>query len=131
MTDLLLVDFLGKPVWMWARFLAIVVLLLAFDLGVLHRKGREMGIAESLKLSVFYILIALAFGGWIWWWFGTRPDGTSPAMEYLTGYFIEKSLSVDNVFVISLIFGYFSIPRSFSTGPWSGAFSPSSSCAGS
>ena len=96
---------------MWAAFLAVVVLLLAFDLGVLHRKSREIGIAESLRLSVFYILIALAFGGWIWWWFGTRPDGTSPAVEYLTGYFIEKSLSVDNVFVISLIFGYFSIPR--------------------
>src|SRR5215217_4932047 len=113
MTELLFTIVLGKPAWMWAVFLAIVLLLLVFDLGVLHRKSRELGIAESLGLSAFYIAIALAFGGAIWWWFGTRPDGTSPAVEYLTGYFIEKSLSIDNVFVISLIFGYFAIPARY------------------
>jgi tellurite resistance protein TerC len=113
MTELLFTIVLGKPAWMWAVFLAIVALLLVFDLGVLHRKSRELGIAESLGLSIFYIAIALAFGGAIWWWFGTRPDGTSPAVEYLTGYFIEKSLSIDNVFVISLIFGYFAIPARY------------------
>ena len=111
MTELLFAMILGKPAWMWMGFLAIVVLLLIFDLGVLHRKNRELGIADSLRLSAFYIAIALAFGAWIWWWFGTWPDGSSPAIEYLTGYFIEKSLSIDNVFVISLIFGYFGIPR--------------------
>jgi tellurite resistance protein TerC len=113
MTELLFTIVLGKPAWMWAVFLAIVLLLLVFDLGVLHRKSRELGIAESLGLSAFYIAIALAFGGAIWWWFGTRLDGTSPAVEYLTGYFIEKSLSIDNVFVISLIFGYFAIPARY------------------
>src|SRR5215213_2458279 len=113
MTELLFTIVLGKPAWMWAVFLAIVLLLLVFDLGVLHRKSRELGIAESLGLSMFYIAIAMAFGGFIWWWFGTRPDGTSPAIEYFTGYFIEKSLSIDNVFVISLIFGYFAIPPRF------------------
>ena len=113
MTELLFAMILGKPAWMWMGFLAIVVLLLIFDLGVLHRKNRELGIADSLRLSAFYIAIALAFGAWIWWWFGTRPDGSSPAIEYLTGYFIEKSLSIDNVFVISLIFGYFGIPARY------------------
>jgi tellurite resistance protein TerC len=108
--DLLFVDVLGKPAWLWAFFLGLVLLLLVFDLGVLHRKDAELGIAESLRLSLFYILVAVAFGGFVWWWFGTRPDGSSPALEYFTGYFIEKSLSIDNVFVISLIFGYFAIP---------------------
>jgi tellurite resistance protein TerC len=108
--DLLFVDVLGKPAWMWAFFLGLVLLLLVFDLGVLHKKDAELGIGESLRLSLFYILVAVGFGGFVWWWFGTRPDGSSPALEYFTGYFIEKSLSIDNVFVISLIFGYFAIP---------------------
>ncbi len=113
MPEFLDLIWLGKPVWMWTAFLSIVVLLLAFDLGVLHKDDKELGVAESLWLSAFYIVIAMAFGGWIWWYFGERPDGTSPAMEYFTGYFIEKSLSIDNVFVISLIFGYFAIPRRY------------------
>ena len=119
--DFLLLEWVGKPVWMWAGFLAIVLLLLAFDLGVLGRRadgeGREMGIGESLRLSAFYIAIALAFGGGIWWAHaaGLLPtqDGTHPGITYFTGYFIEKALSVDNVFVIALIFGFFSIPRAY------------------
>jgi tellurite resistance protein TerC len=111
--DLLFVDVLGKPAWMWAFFIGLVLLLLVFDLGVLHKKDAELGIAESLRLSAFYILVAVAFGGFVWWWFGERPDGTSPALEYFTGYFIEKSLSIDNVFVISLIFGYFAVPARY------------------
>lgn len=113
MIDLLFIDALGKPVWMWGAFLALVVVLLVFDLGVLNRRNEELGVASSLWLSAFYIAVAMAFGGMIWWWFGVRPDGTSPAVEYLTGYFIEKSLSIDNVFVISLIFGYFGIPAKY------------------
>lgn len=113
MLEFFLADWLGKPVWMWTAFLGLVVVLLAFDLGVLHRDDKELGVKESLWLSLFYILIAMAFGGWIWWYFGERPDGSSPALEYFTGYFIEKSLSIDNVFVISLIFGYFAIPRKY------------------
>lgn len=113
MLEFFLADWLGKPVWMWTAFLGLVIVLLAFDLGVLHRDDKELGVKESLWLSLFYILIAMAFGGWIWWYFGERPDGSSPALEYFTGYFIEKSLSIDNVFVISLIFGYFAIPRKY------------------
>ncbi|MDQ4136020.1 MAG: TerC family protein [Pseudomonadota bacterium] len=101
-------DFLGTPAWLWLSFLSIVVALLAFDLGVLHKEDKELGIAESLKLSVFYIAIAVAFGAWIWW-----SRGAEPALQYFTGYAIEKALSIDNVFVISLIFSYFAIPRRY------------------
>lgn len=106
MTDFFMMDWLGTPVWFWMAFLAIVIALTAFDLGVLHKEDREMGIAESLKLSAFYIGIALLFGGWIW-----MEKGADLGMKYYTGFFIEKALSIDNVFVISLIFTFFAIPR--------------------
>jgi tellurite resistance protein TerC len=101
-------EFIGKPVWLWLGFLGLVGVLLAFDLGVLNKQDKELGVAESLKLSVFYIAVALAFGAWIWWSMGPQPG-----MQYLTGYAIEKALSIDNVFVISLIFGYFAIPARY------------------
>jgi tellurite resistance protein TerC len=106
--EFLFVDWLGTPAWLWLTFLALVAVLTAFDLGVLHKDDREMGIGESVKLSVFYIAIALAFGGWIW-----AQRGPEPGMQYFTGYFIEKALSIDNVFVISLIFTYFAIPSKY------------------
>ncbi|SLJ96334.1 TerC family protein [Novosphingobium mathurense] len=102
--EFLFASWLGTPAWFWLAFVAIVLLLTAFDLGFLHKEDREMGIAESLRLSVFYIAIAMAFGGWVWF-----QKGPSAGMEYYTGYFIEKALSIDNVFVISLVFGFFSI----------------------
>ena len=101
-------DWLGTPAWFWLAFLTIVVALTAFDLGVLHKEDREMGIAESLKLSVFYITIALLFGIWVW-----MERGADLGMKYYTGFFIEKALSIDNVFVISLIFTYFAIPAKY------------------
>jgi tellurite resistance protein TerC len=104
--EFLMMDWLGTPVWFWMAFLTIVVALTAFDLGVLHKEDREMGIAESLKLSAFYIGIALLFGGWIW-----MEKGADLGLKYYTGFFIEKALSIDNVFVISLIFTFFAIPR--------------------
>jgi tellurite resistance protein TerC len=82
--------------------------LTAFDLGVLHKEDKEMGIGESLKLSAFYIGIALLFGAWVW-----AQKGADLGMKYYTGFFIEKALSIDNVFVISLIFTYFAIPRMY------------------
>ena len=106
--DFLFDSFLGTPVWFWLAFLGIVVLLTAFDLGFLHKEDKEMGIAESLKLSVFYIGIALAFGIWVWF-----QKGADLGMKYYTGFFIEKALSIDNVFVISLIFTYFAIPAKY------------------
>ena len=97
---------LGKPVWMWLAFMGIVVTLLALDLGVLHRKQREIGVGESLALSAGYIAIGLGFGAWIWW-----VMGAVAGMNYVTGFVIEKSLAMDNVFVIAMIFAYFGIPR--------------------
>src|SRR3546814_20109914 len=60
--EFLFADWLGTPVWFWLAFIAIVIALTAFDLGILHRESREMGIGESLRLSALYIGIALAFG---------------------------------------------------------------------
>ncbi len=108
MIEFLTADWLGTPAWFWAAFLSIVVILTIFDLGVLHKEDREMGIAESLKLSAFYIGVAILFGAWVW--FERGPDA---GMQYYTGFFIEKALSIDNVFVISLIFSYFAIPAKF------------------
>lgn len=99
---------LGQAAWLWLMFAGIVATLLALDLGVLHRKAREIGIRESLWLSAGYISVALLFGAWVWWHLGAQSG-----MEYLTGFVIEKSLSMDNVFVIALIFGYFAVPREY------------------
>jgi tellurite resistance protein TerC len=104
--EFLMLDWLGKPVWMWLSFIGIVVVLLALDLGVLHRKQREIGISESLILSAVYISLGLAFGGWVWWYMGETAG-----MNYITGFVIEKSLAMDNVFVIAMIFTYFAVPR--------------------
>jgi tellurite resistance protein TerC len=106
--ELLTQAWLGTPVWFWMTFIGIVIALTAFDLGVLHKEDREMGIAESLKLSAFYISIAMLFGLWVW-----AEKGADLGMKYYTGFFIEKALSIDNVFVISLIFSYFAIPRMY------------------
>jgi tellurite resistance protein TerC len=104
--EFLMLDWLGKPVWMWLSFIGIVIVLLALDLGVLHRKQREIAISESLILSAVYISLGLAFGGWIWWYMGETAG-----MQYVTGFVIEKSLAMDNVFVIAMIFTYFAVPR--------------------
>lgn len=92
----------------WLSFIIIVLLLLVFDLGVLHKKNREIGIKESLYTSLGYILVGLLFGLWIW-----ADQGPQKGAEYLTGFAVEKSLALDNIFVISLIFTYFAIPRKF------------------
>ena len=104
--ELLHTPFLGTAIWLWLAFITIVITLLAFDLGVLHKDDHEIGVKESLLLSAGYISFALVFGAWMWWQLGTRSGS-----EYFTGYLIEKSLSMDNVFVIALIFSYFAIPR--------------------
>ena len=104
----MLADWLGKPVWMWVSFLSIVVALLAFDLGVLHRDHREIEVKESLLLSVMYIGLGLGFGGWVWWQLGPQSG-----MNYLTGFVVEKTLALDNVFVIALIFSFFAVPRKY------------------
>jgi len=113
--EFLAAEWMGKPFWMWKGFLLIIVLLLAFDLGVLNREDKEMGVAASLNLSAFYIAFAMLYGAGICWAYENREittsDGVHAGLAYFIGFFIEKALSIDNVFVISLIFGYFAIPR--------------------
>ena len=102
----MLVHWMGSPLWMWAAFLALVATILTFDLGVLHKENREIGVKESLKLSALYISLGLAFGGWVWWYLGAEAG-----MNYVTGFVVEKTLALDNVFVIALIFSFFAVPR--------------------
>ena len=106
--DFLYLAWLGAPVWMWLVFLAVVVLLLAFDLGVLNRDDHVIGVRESLKLSALYLSAGLLFGLWVWHGFGSEK-----ALQFYTGFLIEKSLSLDNIFVISLIFATLAIPPAY------------------
>jgi tellurite resistance protein TerC len=112
-----LMEWLDKPVWMWTGFMGIVVALLAFDLGIWHKDDKEMGISESLWLSAFYFTVSCAYGAAVWWAYSTgalkTSDGVHAGVAFFTGFFIEKALSIDNVFVISLIFGFFAIPRKY------------------
>lgn len=108
LASFLTADFLGTATWLWLAFITIVISLLAFDLGVLHREHREIGIKESLLLSGGYITAGLLFGVWVWF-----QKGGDSGMEYFTGFLIEKSLSMDNVFVMAMIFGFLGIPRKY------------------
>ena len=105
-SSFLLVDWLGQPLWMWLMFIAIVIALLVFDLGVLHKENREIEVKESLVLSAGYIAMGVGFGAWIWWYLGPQRG-----VEYLTGFAVEKTLAMDNVFVIAMIFSFFAVPR--------------------
>ncbi len=98
--------FLGTPVWMWLFFVGLVGVLLALDLGILNRGNREIGVGQSLKLSALYITLGTLFGSFVWW-----QSGAEAAKLYLTAFVVEKTLAMDNVFVIALIFGFFAIPR--------------------
>lgn len=103
--DMLNALWLGTPAWTWLVFLTIVVVLLAFDLGVLNKKDHVIGVKESLKLSALYLTAGLLFGLWVW-----QELGSEKGLNFYTGFLIEKSLSLDNIFVISLIFATLAIP---------------------
>jgi tellurite resistance protein TerC len=93
-------------IWHWVGFLALVLFLLSLDLFVFQRKSHVVSAKEALSWSGFWILLAIGFGGLVYKWFGARL-----AMEYYAGYVIEKALSVDNLFVFLVIFGYFRVPK--------------------
>ncbi len=93
------------PLWAWAAFVAFVVAVLALDLFVLHRRAHEVSLAEAGAWSAVWVALGLGFGGLLWIW---RGGGTAQA--YFAGYLIEKSLSLDNVFVFTVIFAMFAIP---------------------
>ncbi|MEL3890856.1 TerC family protein [Ferrovibrio sp. MS7] len=106
--EFLYADWLGKPLWMWFVFLGIVVALLVFDLGILHRETREIGVRESLVMSGVYLSLGMLFGTWIWW-----QLGATAGMNYVTGFAVEKALAMDNVFVMAMIFAYLGIPAKY------------------
>ncbi|MFM7078353.1 MAG: TerC family protein, partial [Bacteroidota bacterium] len=92
----------------WIYFNLFVLLMLALDLGVFHRKSHEVKAKEALIWSGVWIGLAMIFNFFIYKWFGETK-----ALEFLTGYVIEKALSVDNIFVFVLIFTYFQIPSKY------------------
>ncbi len=98
---------LGDPI-LWTVFSVLVLVMLALDLGVFHRKEHEVGMREALTWSVVWIGLALGFNLWIWFRLGSVKG-----VEFFTGYFLEKAMSVDNLFVFLIIFTYFSVPKPF------------------
>jgi tellurite resistance protein TerC len=95
----------GTPT-LWIGFTTFVLAMLALDLGVFHRKAHEVGVREALAWTAGWIALALVFNLGVYRWFGSQL-----ALEFLTGYVIEKALSVDNIFVFVLIFSTFAVPR--------------------
>jgi tellurite resistance protein TerC len=94
-----------NQIWMWVGFNAFVLFMLALDLGVFNRKDHEIKIKEALAWSTLWIVLALAFNVLLYY-----TKGPEPALQFLTGYIIEKSLSVDNIFVFVLVFSFFKVP---------------------
>lgn len=94
-------------IW-WVVFNAFVLAMLALDLGVFHRNAHEVSIKEALVWSGIWTVVALVFNIWIYYW-----GGKQAGLAFLTGYLIERSLSVDNIFVFYLVFSYFKVPRAY------------------
>lgn len=95
-------------VWLWIVFNIFVLVLLALDLGVFHRDDHAISVKESLVWSGIWIVVALAFNMGIFFF-----SGTQKGLEFFTGYLIERSLSIDNIFVFILLFGYFNVPLKY------------------
>ena len=101
-------DFEGHSLGLWASFLGIVVSLLIFYLTVLNRKDVVISPRQSLIYSGFYVFLALVFGGWVW-----GNLGEDSGVDYFTAYMVELSLSLDNLFVMSVVLSYFAIPKKY------------------
>jgi tellurite resistance protein TerC len=107
-----------ESIWLWVGFNVFVLGMLALDLGVFHRKSHVVSVKEATVWSAVWISLALTFNAGIYFYWNTLIPGSSysnseAALAFLTGYLIEKSLSVDNIFVIALIFGYFAVPAAY------------------
>ena len=98
---------IGSPA-LWFGFFGFVIAMLALDLGFFHRKAHEVRIGEALAWSIVWISLALVFNLGVFHWFGAERG-----LEFLTGYVIEKSLSVDNIFVFLMLFSYFKVPSAY------------------
>src|SRR5512136_980701 len=95
-------------IWLWIGFNVFVLAMLALDLGVFHRKAHVVSFKESITWTVVWVTLALLFNVGVWHFYGSEK-----ALEFFTGYLIEKSLSVDNVFVFALLFSYFAVPAKY------------------
>lgn len=107
---------IGEP-WMWAAFAVFVVIACVVDLLVLRQQGaHKVSVREALLWSLVWVALAFVFCGWLWWFLegnAGREFANLKATEFLTGYLIEKSLSVDNVFVFLMLFTYFAVPAEY------------------
>jgi tellurite resistance protein TerC len=103
--------------WMWASFGLFVIAMLAIDILALDRKGaHKVSTKEALVWSLIWFTLALAFGGALWAWLdhtSGRAIADAKAMEYLTGYLLEKTLAMDNIFVFVMLFTYFAVPMEY------------------
>jgi len=112
-------------IWIWAGFIVLVLLMLALDLGVFHRKAQVVSMNEALTWSAVWITMGLSFSVFVYYGYehhwlglgntvdavdGVINNGMTATIKYLTGYVVEKSLSIDNIFVIAMIFGFFAVP---------------------
>jgi tellurite resistance protein TerC len=97
-------DTIGSPA-LWTGFVAFVLVMLAIDLGVFHRKAHEVTVKEAAAWSAVWVALAAVFAGGVYLWFGSHR-----ALEFTTGYLIEKALAIDNIFVFVVIFTTFGIP---------------------
>lgn len=98
---------IGAP-WQWGAFLGFVAVMLLLDLGVFHRKAHTIRIREAVAWTLVWIALALLFNAGVWHFYGSKL-----ALEFLTGYLIEKALSVDNIFVFIIIFSFFRVPPAY------------------
>ena len=123
----------GMKVWAYVGFIALVMVFLALDLGVFHRDAHEVSMKESVIWSAIWLACGISFTGFVYYayqfhWLGLGLEtptyldgaivlgevtGAAAAIQYLTGYIVEKSLAMDNIFVIAMIFGYFAIPAKY------------------
>ena len=108
----------GIPIWIWGAFLAFVAGMLALDLGVFHRKAHTVEMKEALIWSGVWIALALLFNlGLYFFWDRIQPGSAytpkDASLAFLTGYLVEKALSIDNIFVFLMVFGYFNVPAQY------------------
>lgn len=105
---LMTTQIMDQSAMLWLVFMGIVFALLAFDLGVLNRKDQIISAKKSLCFAAFYVVLALIFGAWMW-----QDQGRDDGIDYFTAYLIELSLSLDNLFVMSVILSYFAVPKQY------------------
>ena len=110
--DVTNMELMGMPLWTWVVFYILVFIMLIIDLKMFARKGEhEVNISEALKMTAVWIAVSLLFCAAIYFWYPVDPHGK--AMEFLAGYLIEKSLSMDNLFVFLMLFSFFGVERKY------------------